>query len=137
MSTSDHHFSFVDRWKLCVRLWKWNEGQTNVRFFAAFLSLLVRCLRSSTLTESLTLYCEAFQDQAPLWENRTIYDAKARRNFNFFWFILSYFLNFFFYLRKCLLFSSKIKSCLNTFMYLLGSLMVGTKLSFIIDKNML
>ena len=36
MSTSDHHFSFVDRWKLCVRLWKWNEGQTNVRFFAAF-----------------------------------------------------------------------------------------------------
>ena len=84
MSTSDHHFSFVDRWKLCVRLWKWNEGQTNVRFFAVCLSLLVRCLRSSTLTESLTLYCEAFQDQAPLWENRTIYDAKARRNFNFF-----------------------------------------------------
>ena len=36
----DHHFVFVDRWKFCVKLWKWNEGHTNARFFAAFLSLL-------------------------------------------------------------------------------------------------
>ena len=29
MYTPDHHFSFLDKWKLGVKLWKRSEGQTN------------------------------------------------------------------------------------------------------------
>ena len=58
-------------------------GRETAVFFAAFLSLLVRFFRPSTLTESLAqaMYCETFQDQAPFWENRTIHEANARKHF--------------------------------------------------------
>ena len=62
-----------------VRTGERNRRFSLARFFAAFLSLLVRFFRSSTLTESTltqsqaqAMYCEVFQDQTPFWENRTI-----------------------------------------------------------------
>ena len=79
-----------------VRTGERNRRFSLARFFAAFLSLLVRFFRSSTLTESTltqsqaqAMYCEVFQDQAPFWENRTIPRvARAKILFFFIYFVL-------------------------------------------------
>ena len=86
-----------------VRTGERNRRFSLARFFAAFLSLLVRFFRSSTLTESTltqsqaqAMYCEVFLRPGSFLGKQDDSKGSARLNFIFFSFILSYFLHFLF-----------------------------------------